>query len=48
MANNVQIMKEKTSNRVVWITLLVFLVIPYLIPGNIISTALATDWPPRS
>ena len=43
MANNAQIMKGKTSNRVVWITLLVFLVIPYLVPGNIISTALATE-----
>jgi len=43
MANNAQTMKEKTSNRAVWITLLVFLVVPYLIPGNIISTALATE-----
>ena len=43
MANNALIMKVKTSNRAVWITLLVFLVIPYAIPGNIISTALATE-----
>lgn len=43
MANHTQIMREKTSNRGVWITLLIFLVIPFLVPGNIISTALATE-----
>lgn len=43
MANNVQTFKDKTGNKAVWITLLVFLVIPYLVPGNIISTALATE-----
>jgi len=43
MANNTPPLKVKTSNRAVWITLLVFLVVPYAIPGNIISTALATE-----
>ncbi len=43
MVNNAQTMREKTNNRGVWITLLIFLVIPFLVPGNIISTALATE-----
>jgi branched-chain amino acid transport system permease protein len=43
MSNNAQITKEKTGNRVIWITLLIFLVVPYLIPGSVISTALATE-----
>jgi branched-chain amino acid transport system permease protein len=43
MADKLLNLRVKTSNRAVWITLLVFLVLPYAVPGNIISTALATE-----
>ncbi len=43
MLNKAETIKVKTDSRVIWITLGIFLFIPLVLPGSVISTALATE-----